>query len=85
MNDKMMGCGHSANAKNEDGGPVCAICVGLDPRATVIVEPPNLSGRKAHCSYGAHAIVDSSIDLAFFEHRPDVPEDVYYCGCYGWD
>lgn len=29
--------------------------------------------------------VDSSWDLAFFQHKPNEEYDEYYCGCYGWD
>jgi hypothetical protein len=31
------------------------------------------------------ACAKSSIDLPFFEHKPNEPHDVYYCGCFGWD
>lgn len=27
----------------------------------------------------------SSLNLPFFKHQPDKPEDEYYCGCMGWD
>jgi hypothetical protein len=27
----------------------------------------------------------SSLDLAFFEHTPDLAYDKFYCGCWGWD
>jgi hypothetical protein len=29
--------------------------------------------------------VPSSPNLPFFQHRPDQEEDLYYCGCFGWD
>lgn len=81
----MMACGHSANAVSNDQ-PCCAIClISGSNNATTIIEPPDLSHRQAQCSYGAHAIVSSSLDLAFFEHRPEQEKDIYYCGCMGWD
>ena len=77
-----MQCGHTANA-HQDGKPVCVICIGIDAGATIVAEKPDLTGRKAKCICGAE--VDSSYDLAFFEHRPDQEHDGYYCGCMGWD
>lgn len=47
-------------------------------------EQPDLTGRKAKCSYGG-AVVNSSFSLAFFKYKPDEEYDEYYCGCYGWD
>ena len=44
---------------------------------------PDLTERKARCSYG-HKTIDSDPGLAFFIHRPDKEFDEYYCGCYGW-
>ncbi len=101
----MMACGHSANAEQtmSDGTtrPACVICIGIDPGASTVVEPPSLDGRKARCSYNrtnepgkrgggrsgttCSGEVDSHIDLAFFEHRPGEPFDLFYCGCRGWD
>ena len=81
----LMRCGHSANATNEDGAPVCVICIGLTPDASEMAPTPNLVGRTARCSYGDHARKPSSTDLAFFEYLPDQPDDRYYCGCHGWD
>lgn len=51
----------------------------------VAEQAPDLAGRIARCSYGAHADRPSSASLAFFEHRPGHPFDRYYCGCFGWD
>lgn len=85
MDTVMMGCGHSANAKREDGSPVCVICYGITPGADTVVTPPDLSGRVAQCIYGAHGKVQSSTSLPFFSHRPTLPHDDYYCGCFGWD
>lgn len=81
----MMACGHSANAIDGNHNPCCAICIGTTPKATQIVEMPNLQGRKSKCVYGDHAIIDSSTNSAFFEHHPDKEYDTFYCGCRGWD
>lgn len=34
---------------------------------------------------GCRCIVPSSLELPFFEHRPDDPHDKFFCGCAGWD
>jgi len=48
----MMKCGHAANAHDRHGKPVCAICIGIDPGATVVdSHPPGMEGRKARCHY----------------------------------
>lgn len=78
---KMMKCGHSDNARTEDGKPACAICSCRE----VDDEQPDLTGRKAVCCYSCGSVRDSSFDLAFFKHRPDRDTDAYYCGCFGWD
>lgn len=80
----MMKCGHAANAVNGDK-PVCVICFMTEgDKATQIADAPDLTGRKAFCSYGG-AETQSSTELPFFEHRPDKDSDRYYCGCHGWD
>lgn len=83
----MMACGHSANATDGYGNPTCVICVCTtkDKEARTIVPMPDFSNRRATCSYGMHAIVASSTELAFFEYHPDREYDEYYCGCHGWD
>lgn len=81
----LMACGHSANGISQDGSPVCVICVGITPAARQLAVTPNLAGRTARCVYGDHARKPSSTDLAFFEYRQDKPDDLYYCGCFGWD
>lgn len=81
-----MKCGCAASGVDtKTGKPVCCVHSGLTPDAAIVAPTPDLTGRFAHCAYGPHARVPSSTDLAFFEHRPDKPEDIYYCGCYGWD
>lgn len=76
-----MKCGCTANARREPGGePSCAVH-GTMEQAPV----PNLSGRVARCSYGAHRDVPSELGLPFFSHHPDQTHDRYYCGCFGWD
>ena len=81
----MMKCGHAANAVRSDGSPGCVICIGFHPGADVIDdEAPSLEGRRAICS-DCSKTVPSGTHLAFFEHRPLLPTDDYYCGCHGWD
>lgn len=87
----MMACGHAANAvsKARDGKetPCCVICAGSnEPAAHTVVKGPDLTGRMMKCSYGcAKSVKPSSLDGAFFEHRPTEQFDRYYCGCFGWD
>jgi len=86
MSNPLMKCGHTANAvRTNTNEPVCVICIGIVPGADEVAESlPDLSNRKARCVYGDRE-VDSSFELAFFEHRPDAIADEYYCGCKGWD
>lgn len=85
MAHHMMKCGHAANAHDAQGNPCCAICIGFKPEATQVAETPNLQGRTARCSYTCNSSQPSSTDLAFFQHRPTMEYDLYYCGCRGWD
>lgn len=78
----MMKCGHSANAVFNDK-PCCAICA-PSPDAYEVVETPDVTGRKAKCS-DCDYVRDSSVDLPFFEYRPDEEYDKFYCGCMGWE
>jgi hypothetical protein len=81
----MMACGHAANATDVDGKPCCAICYGLKGAdSETVIHSPNLKGRTAECSM-CDRKEPSDMDLAFFEHRPSRPTDLYYCGCKGWD
>lgn len=81
-----MKCGHAANARDENGNPVCVICFGIVGGATEIDEsPPSLEGRMARCDECHKSTQPSSTNLPFFEYKPGSPEDVYYCGCRGWD
>lgn len=76
----MMGCGHVANSV-VDGKPACVICAGIDPRAYVVVEAPDLAGRMASCSCGKTVPSDSP-HLAFFEYRgPGSRYDGGFCEC----
>jgi hypothetical protein len=89
----LMLCGHAANAtqkllfpdaEGRTETPVCAICVGLKEGATQVAEKAlDLSNRLARCSCGRTR--PSSLGLAFFEYKPELSNDVYYCGCRGWD
>lgn len=80
----LMACGHTAQGIDGAGRPVCVICVQIDPRAEQPVEPPDLIGRVARCSYCKYE-EPSALDLPFFEYRPNQATDTYYCGCRGWD
>ncbi len=82
MPDVMMECGHRAQGV-VSGKPVCVICYG-DPRAVIVKEKPPLDNRKAKCTYCKNETA-SSISLPFFEHRPAMEKDGYYCGCKGWN
>lgn len=83
----MMKCGHSANAQDSNGNPVCVICVGISEGATEVDVNPNLTGRVARCGYfnRCHTEQPSDVSLPFFEHHPNKEHDSFYCGCFGWD
>jgi len=84
MDTVFMKCGCASNAKYEDKDgsykPSCAVHFCRE-----ITTSPNLNGRYATCTYGHHAKVPSSLELAFFQHKSDKECDDYYCGCFGWD
>jgi hypothetical protein len=85
MEHPLLKCGHAANATTEDGRPCCAICIGISEGAQEVAEKqPDLKGRRAKCTYCMKTI-ESSLSLAFFEHRPHDDHDDFYCGCRGWD
>ncbi len=86
MNDQtkpMMMCGHAANSTHA-GKPCCVLCFPHHKSLEINPQPPELKDRKAVC-LSCQRGVPSSTGLAFFEHRPQGPNDVYYCGCKGWD
>ena len=68
MNKPLLACGHAANSTDENGNPSCVICIGINPDADKISKTPDLTKRRAKCAYGNHAIVNSSLDLPFFEY-----------------
>lgn len=93
MPDILMACGCRANGTEKDTGrPACAIhhCFETAPA-------PDLTGRVARCQYYGGRITGSyrggicsseqpsSLELAFFAHKPNEERDSYYCGCCGWD
>lgn len=80
----LMKCGCSAQGRDGNGNPVCAVHFGIHPGATEVADTPDLSGRMAKCTYCANER-PSDISLAFFTHTPNKPKDNYYCGCYGWN
>jgi len=97
MSDILMKCGHSAQGYRtlDDGTkkPACLICMCEE----VAEEKPDLTGRKARCSYFGRTFkhrgqtvtcrgeANSRYSLPFFEHKPNNQYDEYYCGCFGWD
>lgn len=85
----MMKCGHTAQGiRGADDAPVCVPCLGIVDGADVVDAPPDLTGRKARCSYygrKCQSETDSRTQLAFFGHRPERETDEYYCGCWGWN
>lgn len=80
----MMACGHTANSVDQNNDPGCAICFGIDPDASIVVEAPNLEGRRAFCSDCGKSS-PSRLDLPFFEYCSELKDDRMYCGCRGWD
>jgi hypothetical protein len=69
----LMKCGHTANAIDADGNPVCAICIGINPGATKIdTKKPSLDGRTARCS-SCGRTTPSSYGLPFFEYQGYTP------------
>ena len=89
----LMKCGHTANAvmkfpNSEDTGEIdihcCVICVGLTKDAKIIMDKPNIEGRKSKCS-DCGKIADSKWSLPFFEYKPNDEYDRHYDGCWGWD
>jgi hypothetical protein len=84
----LMKCGHVNNATDEEGNPICIICLGIDNgynQVDKICEGNiGLEGRKAKC-LDCQKTVDSRWDLPYFQYRPECEYDIYYNGCYGWD
>lgn len=96
MPGPLMECGHSAQGVDDNGNPVCVVCVGIDPGARMVhTDPPDLSSRLMRCSYlrGQNGQPcdartnprPSDTRAAFFAHKPDQEFDEFYCGCWGWD
>ena len=91
MTNKLMECGHTANATFRPHGgaeqPCCAICIGITKGAEEVVpkeKQPDLTNRIAKCVY-CRKVTSSELSLPFFEYKPARPLDWYYCGCRGWD
>jgi hypothetical protein len=83
MKRVLMKCGHSSLG-TLNGKPVCPSCVGINKGAEEVADIPDLTDRKASCIYCKRLVV-SNTDLPFFEHRPLLETDSYYCGCKGWN
>lgn len=82
-----MKCGHVANATTKVNGVeihCCVICAPNKNAYEINTDIPDLTGRRAKCSY-CEKSTTSSFDLPFFEHKPDSEFDEYYDGCFGWD
>lgn len=80
----MMQCGCAASGSLTQAGQPALVACGRHSCTEVAEQAPDLTGRKARCSYGGKE-VPSSKDLPFFQHKPNEPFDRYYCGCFGWD
>ena len=81
----LMECGHSSNAKNSEGLPVCPTCKGVhdgwDKPSDYI---PDLDGRMMRCGQCGRER-ESSLGGAFFHYQADMAHDIFYCGCRGWN
>ncbi len=80
----MMECGCAASGNLRVNGGPALVCCGVHDCTEVAAVEPDLTGRKARCSYGGKEVPSCST-LAFFKHRPTMEYDEYYCGCFGWD
>jgi hypothetical protein len=81
--------------------PACVICDCFEPAAIVPDLTGRIAlcvyrgckaeqARRRDTHYGefgkdGRSFAPSSVNLPFFEHRPDKPNDIYFCGCMGWD
>lgn len=63
----MLACGHAANATDANGAPACAICICIDPGASVVADTPDLTNRTARCGCKRTRPSDPD-ELAFFEY-----------------
>jgi len=84
MKSVLMKCGCRAQGTDSRGNPVCITHFGLKGGAVQVAEIPVLTGRQARCCY-CKKITNSSLDLPFFEYKPNEKYDGYYSGCRGWD
>lgn len=85
LNKWLMVCGHASNSIDpKTGTPWCVICGCNIPDHQIQTPTEGLEGRKASCSYCGHK-TESKWTLAFFNYRPKLEFDGYYCGCRGWD
>jgi hypothetical protein len=81
---QIMACGCAAQGTKTVGDQDVACCVVHNCDIAADVQP-DLTDRKAVCTYSGHRPIDSRFNLAYFVYRPDQETDQYYCGCYGWD
>jgi len=76
-----MKCGHTANATDEVGNPMCVICMEKEEDVS-----PELKGRMARCGYcGKTMPSNEAQNQAFFHYERGRSTDSYYDGCKGWD
>ena len=87
----IMRCGHVALAKDRFYRPICPLCIGIKEGADQVAREidehnmkTELAGRVAWCPY-CRSERPSDPNLPMFQYQPSSPNDVYYCGCRGWD
>lgn len=76
----LMRCGHNGMATDGHGNPWCVICMCDEVDTVTVVQ----AGRVAECSVCGRP-APSMVSMPFFEHRPHLEHDRWYCGCKGWD
>lgn len=81
----VMKCGCVANAYRIDRETHekhwCCI---IHDTVDILEEELDLSGRQAKCTI-CGKMVDSDLNLPFFEYNKNGKMDQFYCGCKGWD
>lgn len=72
----LMKCGHSANAIDEDGNPMCVICWMPDTTDwKEVIDTPDLSTRTARCAYyGRKISLNNECDMCM-----ESPDGLCHC------
>lgn len=78
---QILKCGCAPVAINLENDKPCCVIHGCEEFADI---QPDLTDRLASCAYCGKQR-PSNPNLAFFEHKLGLTEDVWYCGCHGWD